>query len=99
VLEEVRQHGIDRDELEHSKVKFRSDYVSSMEGGHGIPRYGLMHYMACFTLFDGDPHLVNSILGGFMEVTPEQVRAAAQKYLDPKRRAIVIRRPTKKGAA
>ena len=34
-----------------------------------------------------------------MEVTPEQVRAAAQKYLDPKRRAIVIRRPVKKGAA
>jgi len=99
VLEEVRQHGLDRDELEHSKVKFRSDYVSSLEGGHGIPRYGLMHYAACFTLFDGDPHLVNSVLGGFMEVTPEQVRAAAQKYLDPTRRAIVIRRPVKKGAA
>ena len=58
-----------------------------------------MHYMACFTLFDGDPHLVNSILGGFMEVTPEQVRAVAQKYLDPDARAIVIRRPVKKGAA
>jgi zinc protease len=99
VLDEVRQHGIEREELEHLKVKFRSDYVSSLEGGHGIPRYGLMHYMACFTLFDGEPRLVNSILGGFMEVTPEQVRAAAEKYLDPKRRAIVIRRPVKKGAA
>jgi zinc protease len=99
VLDAVRQQGIERDELAQVKVKFRSDYFASLEGGHGgyIPRYGLMHYMACFTLFDGDPHLVNSILGGFLDVTPEQVRAAAQKYLDPARRAIVIRRPAKKG--
>ena len=82
-------------------MKFRSEYVSSLEGGHGgsIPRYGLMHYLACFTLFDNDPSLVNSILDGFLQVTTEQVRAAAQKYLDPERRAIVLRRPSKKGAA
>ena len=87
----MRQNGIEREELEQVKVKFRSDYFSSLEGGHGgyIPRYGLMHYLACFTLFDNDPTLVNSILGGFLEVTPEQVRAAAQKYLDPARRAMV----------
>ena len=50
VLEEVRQRGIDRDELEQSKVKFRSDYFSSMEGGHGAhpalrldALHGLLH--------------------------------------------------------
>jgi zinc protease len=101
VLDAVRQQGIERDELDEVKVKFRSDYFSSLEGGHGgyIPRYGLMHYLACFTLFDDDPLLVNSILDGFNNVTLEQVRAAAQKYLDPARRALVIRRPSKKGAA
>ncbi len=101
VLDAVRQQGIERDELGEVKVKFRSDYFSSLEGGHGgyIPRYGLMHYLACFTLFDDDPLLVNSILDGFNAVTREQVRAAAQKYLDPARRALVIRRPSKKGAA
>jgi predicted Zn-dependent peptidase len=57
-----------------------------------------MHYLACFTLFDNDPSLVNSILEGFLQVTPEQVRAAAQRYLDPNRRAIVFRKPTKKAA-
>ena len=86
-------------------MKFRSDYISNLEGGHGayIPRYGLMHLLACFTLFDNDPALVNSILIGFMAVTPEQVRAVAQKYLDPNRRAMVIRKPValsgEKGAA
>src|SRR5580693_4580321 len=101
IIAEMKEKGITSEELEPIKVKFRSNYFSMLEGGHGasIPRYGLMHLLACFTLFDNDPHLVNSILGGFMEVTPEQIRAVAQKYLDPNRRAIVIRRPTKKGAA
>jgi zinc protease len=101
VLEAVRQEGIEPGELDEVKVKFRSDYIASLEGGHGgyIPRYGLMHYLACFTLFDGDPGLVNSILDGFLAVSREQVRDVAQKYLDPARRAIVIRRPVKKGAA
>jgi predicted Zn-dependent peptidase len=99
VMDAVCQHGIEQDELEQVKVKFRSEYVSSLEGGASIPRYGLMHYLACFTLFDNDPSLVNSILDDFLHVTREQVREAAQRYLDPKRRAIVFRRPSKKGAA
>ena len=105
VLEAVREEGIGGDELQQCKVKFRSDYISNLEGGHGayIPRYGLMHLLACFTLFDGDPTLVNSILGGFLAVTPEQVREVARKYLDPNRRAMVIRKPVamsaQKGAA
>jgi zinc protease len=105
VLDAVREKGIERDELDECKVKFRSDYISNLEGGHGahIPRYGLMHLLACFTLFDGDPSLVNSILDDFLAVTPEQVRAVARKYLDPKHRAMVIRKPAalsaRKGAA
>jgi predicted Zn-dependent peptidase len=105
VIDAVRQQGIDSDELAQCKVKFRSDYISSLEGGHGayIPRYGLMHLMACFTLFDGDPTLVNSILDGFLAVTTEGVRETGQKYLDPNRRAMVIRKPPalsgEKGAA
>jgi zinc protease len=95
VIEAVREKGIESDELEQCKVKFRSDYISNLEAGHGahIPRYGLMHLLACFTLFDNEPSLVNSILDGFMAVTPDQVRSVAQKYLDPDRRAMVIRKP------
>ena len=98
---ELQQQGISAEELEQVKVKFRSDYYSQLEGGRGgyMPRYGLMHCLACFALFDRDPQLVNTILEGFLEVTPAQVQAAAQKYLVPRNRAIVIRRPVAKGAA
>jgi len=101
VVGEVQQQGISAEELEQVKVKFRSDYYSQLEGGRGgyMPRYGLMHCLACFTLFDRDPQLVNTILEGFLKATPAQVQAAAQKYLVPRNRAIVIRRPIAKGAA
>jgi predicted Zn-dependent peptidase len=58
-----------------------------------------MHYLACFTLFDNDPALINTILDGFMKVTPEQVRAVAEKYLASSQRAIVFRLPLQKEAA
>jgi predicted Zn-dependent peptidase len=100
-IAEVQEKGISREELEEVKIKFHSDYFSQLEGGRGgyLPRYGLMHYLACFTLFDRDPQLVNSVPDGFLRVTPEQVQAVAQKYLVPRNRAIVIRRPVAKGAA
>ena len=94
VIREVKEKGIGADELEQLKVKFRSDYYSTLEGGHGgVPRYGLMHLLACFTLFDGDPGLVNSLLDGFLAVKSEEIKAVAEKYLATEKRAIVFRKP------
>ena len=98
VIQEVQQHGISEEELQQLKVKWRSDYYSTLEGGRGgyMPRYGLMHLLACFTLFDNEPQLVNTILDGFLAVKREEVQAAAKKYLLPENRAIVFRTPVNK---
>jgi zinc protease len=100
VLGEIRESGISADELEQLKVKARSDYYSTLEGGRGgyMPRYGLMHLLACFTLFDDDPQLVNTILDGFLAVKREEIQAVAKKYLRPENRAIVFRTPAGKEA-
>jgi predicted Zn-dependent peptidase len=97
VIREVQEKGISEDELQQLKVKWRSDYYSTLEGGRGgyMPRYGLMHLLACFTLFDNEPQLVNTILDGFLAVTRVQVQEVAKKYLRPENRAIVFRKPTK----
>src|SRR5260370_20383741 len=94
----MQQKGISDSELGQLKIKWRSDYFATLEGGRGghMPKYGLMHLLACFTLFDGDPHLVNTILDGFLAVTKEQVQDAARKYLQPQNRAIVFRKPIAK---
>ena len=51
-----------------------------LEGGMGshMPRFGLMHYLACFTLFDGDPQRINTILDGFLAVTPGECRPSQE---------------------
>jgi predicted Zn-dependent peptidase len=96
VIREVVENGISADELDQLKVKWRSDYFATLEGGRGgyMPKYGLMHLLACFTLFDGQPQLVNTILEGFLAVTREQVQNAARAYLKPENRAIVFRKPS-----
>jgi len=99
VIRDVREKGISVDELEQIKVKWRSDYYSTLEGGRGgyMPRYGLMHLLACFSLFDNEPQLVNTVLDGFQRVTAAEVQAVANKYLQPVNRAIVFRAPAKNG--
>jgi zinc protease len=100
VIREVREKGINEDELEQLKVKWQSDYYSLLEGGRGgMPRYGLMHLLACFTLFDGEPQLVNTILDGFLAVKKEEIQAVARKYLRTEKRAIVFRRPVNTGSS
>jgi hypothetical protein len=96
----MQEKGTSDSELEQLKVKFRSDYFATLEGGRGghMPKYGLMHLLACFTLFDGEPQLVNTVLDGFLAVTKEQVQEAARKYLQPQNRAIVFRKPVAKPA-
>jgi zinc protease len=96
VIRGMQDTPIGEAELDPVKVKFRADYYSMLEGGMGsyMPRFGLMHYLACFTLFDGDPHRVNTILESFLAVTPAEAQSVAQKYLVPTNRAVLVRRPT-----
>jgi len=100
VIAELRRAPLPAAELEQVKVKLRSDYYSNLEGGLGshVPRFGLMHYLACFTLFDGDPGLINTALDGFLRVTPEEVHTAANRVLRPENRSIVLRLPAAKPA-
>lgn len=94
VISEVQEEGVTEGELEQLKVKWRSEYYSQLEsGGAYMPKYGLMHLLACFTLFDNDPQPVNTVLDGFLKVTREEIQLVARKYLRRENRAIVYRTP------
>ena len=100
VIRDVRENRISDDELNQIKVKLRSDFYSMLESGEGsVPRFGLMHALACFTLFDKDPHRINAILDKLLAVTPSEAQAAAQKYLVRENRSILLRRPIAQNAA
>src|SRR5262249_9764183 len=100
MIREVCEQGITAEELAQIKTKWRSDYFATLESGRGgmMPKFGLMHLLACFTLFDGQPQLVNTILDGFLAASADQVQDAARKFLRPENRAIVFRKPEPKKA-
>lgn len=100
VIDDVRETPITEDELQQVLVKLRADFYSMLESGHGgVPRFGLMHALACFTLFDNDPHRINTILGKLSAVTAAEVQAVAQKYLTRENRSMLIRKPIAQPAA
>ena len=45
--------------------------------------------LAEYTLYDGDPNLINRELEEFLAITPEQIRAAVGKYLQTENRALL----------
>ena len=45
--------------------------------------------IADYTVFQGDPNLVNTELEHYMAVTPEQVQAVAKKYFTPQNRSVL----------
>lgn len=45
--------------------------------------------LAEFTLYDGDPKLFNSELDEFLQITPDRIRAAVDKYLNTENRALL----------
>src|SRR5215210_6806693 len=45
--------------------------------------------LAEYTLYDGDPSLFNTELDEFLKITPEQIRAATDKYLNTENRALL----------
>jgi predicted Zn-dependent peptidase len=100
IVQEIQQKGITDSELAQLKVKWRSDYFATLESGRGgsMPKFGMMHLLAGFTLFDGDPKLVNTILDGFLAVTTQQVQEAARGVMQSQNRAIVFRKPAGKSA-
>ena len=96
-ISEVQEKGTTEEELEQLKAKWRSQYYSLLEsGGAYMPKHGLMHLLACFTLFDEKPHLVNTTASEFLAVTQGDLLSAAREYLQSKKRAIVFRIPIKK---
>jgi predicted Zn-dependent peptidase len=96
VVEPLRGKPVDQETLDRAMVKLRSDLYDTMGEFSG---FGLMDLLASFALFDDDPGRVNSLVPEFRKVTPEILQKAAQEYLRPTNRTIVLLEPGQAAAA
>lgn len=83
-LLELAHRGPTDEQLNKAKQRVQSYFLFGLEGN--LTR---ATQLSNYELFWGDAALINDELPRFFEVTPEQIRAAVQKYLTPQRRSTV----------
>jgi zinc protease len=91
-IERIKNEGVSPDELTKVKNQYRLDrFVSGSEGEYSSLQTALGRALALaeFTMFDGDPSLINSDIDRYLAVTGEQVRDAARKYFVPANTAMI----------
>lgn len=91
VVNDLREHGVTKKELDAAKVRFRSNFYSAIE-----PTFGKADLLASLALFKDDPARINKIVDAYDAVTPEQIQAVAQKWLVADNRTSIDRVPEKK---
>jgi len=91
VVADIQARGVTPRELADAKVRFRSAYYDQLESG-----FGKANLLAAFTLFRGDPKLINTVLATFESVSAAQVQAAAKTYLVASNRTVIDRVPDPK---
>ncbi|HXG63907.1 MAG TPA: pitrilysin family protein [Blastocatellia bacterium] len=100
-IERIIKDGVPADELLKVKNQYRLDRFLGGEGGEYESlqtALGRALALAEYTLFDGDPALINTEMDRYLAVTPEQVREAARKYLGTANRSVLFIRPATKAA-
>ncbi|MEN3038098.1 MAG: pitrilysin family protein [Candidatus Kryptonium sp.] len=83
-IEKIRNYGVEEKELEKAKNKIESALVSARQTVQGKADL-LAHYYT----FYKNPELINTEIEKYRKVTVEDVKKAAQKYLDSKKRVIL----------
>jgi predicted Zn-dependent peptidase len=75
---------VDAKELQRVKTLVRAGIIGSLQGSLNRAKA-----LAQYTIADGNPELINTELDRMLAVTPEQIQAAARKYLTPEKRAVL----------
>ena len=94
-LAKIQNEGVDPKELERVKAFVRAARINQIQGS-----LGRAQLLGQFELFDGDAGWINREMDRFMAVTPEQIQAAAKKYLAPGKRTVldIVPAPKAQGA-
>jgi zinc protease len=95
-IERVKKDGVSVEELVKVKNQYRlGRFLGGTDGEYTSLQTPLGRALALaeFTMFDNDPSLINTELGRYLAVTPEQVRDVARRYFDMARAAVLYIRP------
>ena len=87
VIDSLREKPVTREQIERALVKLRAQYYKDLTQFGGLGRADLM---ACFSLFNDNPALINSIETELRKVTPELIEKTAKEYLRRTNRTVLV---------
>jgi predicted Zn-dependent peptidase len=83
-IERMKTELISDDELQKLRNQIENGFISSNSSVAGIAES-----LANYRMYFGDTNLINTEVDRYMKVTPEDIRAAAQKYYTPENRVVL----------
>ena len=93
-LEAVKKDGVTQQEMEKVRTQLLRQAIQTRSSS-----LFLANQIGTATVFYNDPNLINTAYEKLIAVTAEQVKQAAQKYLVPTHRSVVITLPGAAGPA
>ena len=90
----MKKEGVTAREVEKARVQFLRGQVATRGS-----MLGLANRIASNAIYFNDPNLINTAVDKYNAVTAAQVKAAAEKFLIPTNRTVVITMPAARGAA
>jgi predicted Zn-dependent peptidase len=91
-IERIKTEGVTAEEITKVKNQYRLDrFQSGAEGEYASLQTALGKALALaeFTMFDGDPSLINTEIDRYLAITAEQIRDVAKKYFVPANTAVL----------
>ena len=85
-IERIKSEGVTAEELTKVRNQYRlARFASGPDGEYSSLQTALGRAMALaeYTMFDGDPSLINTDIDRYLAVTAEQIRGVARKYFVP----------------
>jgi zinc protease len=83
-IAKIQKEGLDPKELDRARTLLRSSRIRELQSSHS--RAALL---GKYEILDGNPDYINTELANFLAVTPEQIQAAAKKYLVPEKCSVM----------
>jgi len=93
-IEALKKDGVTAKEIEKARVNHLRGQIQSRAGS-----LQLANRIASNVIYFNDPNLVNTVVDKYNAVTADHVKAAANKYLNPTNRSVVITMPEGRGGA
>jgi predicted Zn-dependent peptidase len=93
-IEAVKKDGVTADEMAKVRVQVLRQQIQTRTSV-----LGLANQIGTLTVYYNDPNLINTTYDKICAVTADQVKQAAQKYLIPTHRAVVITMPAGRSGA